>query len=117
MDINLRIKQLLEKRKRTQDDLAKEIGVSIRTMSNYLNGITNFEANQIPVIAHFLRVPVGYIFEETDIQNLLIEPEFLYDSKKECELCKSKDKTIAALEENINLLKGQIEYLKTKIEN
>jgi len=117
MDIYLRIKQLMEKRGKSQEELGTALGVTSKTAHNYLNGNTKLEASQIPVIAHFLRVPVGYIFEETDIQNLLIEPEFLYDSKKECELCKSKDKTIAVLEENINLLKGQIEYLKSKIEN
>jgi transcriptional regulator with XRE-family HTH domain len=111
MDINLKIKQLLEKRKRTQDELAKAIGVSLKTISNYLNGITNIEANKIPDVARFLKVPVSYFFEDTDMQNLLIEPDSTYE-RKDCEICKSKDKTIAALEENIVLLKGQIEFLK-----
>ena len=107
----------MEKRGKSQEELGTALGVSSKTAHNYLNGNTKLEANQIPIIARFLRIPVSYLFEESDIQNLLIEPDFLYETKKDCELCKSKDKTIAALEENIELLKGQIDFLKKQVEN
>jgi len=112
MDIHLRIKQLVEKRGKSQEELANVLGVTPKTAHNYLNGHTKIEANQIPVIAKFLRVPSSYLFDnDLDLNTILSEPEYNY-GKIDCDLCKQKDKTIAALEENIQLLKGQIEYLQ-----
>ena len=111
MDIDLRIKELVEKQRKTQDEFANAIGVSSKVAHYILNGKTKIEAHQLPLIANFLKVPIKYFYEDIDLNNVLKEPEFVFE-KTDCELCKSKDKTIAALEENIVLLKGQIEFLK-----
>jgi transcriptional regulator with XRE-family HTH domain len=115
-NIYLNIKKILKRKRITQKELAEGFELSENMMTNYLTGRTRILAEQIPLFAKLLRASYDDLFNWKDL-NTLEEPMLDYDTNTDYKaLCNQKDETIKAKDESINLLKGQIEYLKSKIE-
>lgn len=57
----LRIRELREDKNLTQAQLAKEIGVNWRTISNYENGIREPNLETIEKFCKFFEVTAGYL--------------------------------------------------------
>lgn len=113
METYLIIKEIAQRKKIEQKELASAFNVSENQMSNYLTGRTKILADHIPVYAKLLRVPVERLFSNEIDLKILEEPVSEYELN-DCKLCKSKDKTIEAQQEIIDLLKNQIENLTKK---
>ncbi len=83
----LKIKELLKKKNLTQRDFAKELDVTLTTVSNYLTKKTKIDIETFIKISKVLGVPMGYFFED----NLV--------NTKEVELLKNR---ITELEDKLN---------------
>lgn len=111
MEIHLRVKELLERRRMTQQELGDALKVTSKTAFNYLNGRTKIYADQIPEIAMFLRVPITSLFQNDEDLNTLINeplPDYVLNNSN----CKDKDILIESQQETIKLLKQRIEMLE-----
>lgn len=124
MDIALRIKYLLSRKKLEQKDLAKALNVSPKTAHNYLNGHTKITADQIPQIAIFLKVPIEYLFKDDsskpypEVDDKLTEAnDTPPDYSDKPETCKNPEciKRIKELEEDKRRLQDFNDLLKEKI--
>jgi len=107
LDKLLKIKTLLTEKKLTQQDFANKIGVSKPTVINIFNGRSKIDIDLIEKIAEVLSVPVGYFFEGGEVQV----------KRKEdgnCETCRDKERIIAGLERENELLREINEGLKNK---
>lgn len=117
-DIYKRIKEIAERKKIQQKEIAESLGVGTNTVNNWFQGNTSMKAEQIPLIARVLRVPISSIFDPKEDLLTLEEPLKDYTRNHDSDaLLKQKDETIQAKDETISLLKGQIEYLKSKLES
>jgi transcriptional regulator with XRE-family HTH domain len=98
----LEIKQKRKELGLKQEDLAKKLGVSVKTISNYENG---------EVIPESKKELLHSILSKKE-ENVLNEPNAIYTSKKEIiknleSEIKLKDKIIKLLEEKIELTEKQ----------
>lgn len=58
----------------TQNDISKEIKVTIQQVQKYESGVNRVAAGKLFEIANFLKVPIGYFFDKGD-KNETIENE------------------------------------------
>ena len=56
-----RIKNLREKEGISQDQLAKKLGVNLRTLQRWESGETSIRTKNATKIANFFKVPVSYL--------------------------------------------------------
>lgn len=71
-----RIRELREDRDLRQIDVAKQVGIDQRTLSNYENGTTNPDSFAIIKLAEFFGVTCDYLLGVTE-RNLLNSDEVL----------------------------------------
>ena len=76
MDLQRRIKDLIEDRDITQKQLAKELGITESTMSGYLTGKARIPAWLVEQCAQYFRVTTDYLYGLTDEtrQTLALSP-------------------------------------------
>ena len=112
-----KIKNILSDKGWTQEILADKVGITLRSLQNYLNK-NSCNTDDLEKIATALGVHVGYFFEEetappqergvlptteTDVNQLLKDLESL---KRELE---SKNELLKSKDEIISLLKSKLE--------
>lgn len=114
MEMYLKIKELLEQRRMTQQEFGEALNVTSQTAFNYLNGRTKITADIVPEIAKFLRVPITSLYKSSDelntMENMVNEP--LPDYVLNNANCKDKDILIESQQETIKLLKQRIAMLE-----
>ena len=66
-----RIKNLREKKEISQEQLAKILGVNLRTLQRWESGETSIRTKNATRIANFFEVPVGYLLGYSSIPPLL----------------------------------------------
>lgn len=66
-----RIKNLREKEEISQEQLAKILGVNLRTLQRWESGETSIRTKNATRIANFFKVPVGYLLGYSSIPPLL----------------------------------------------
>lgn len=108
-----KIKEIAERKKIQQKDIALGMEVGINTVNNWFQEKTSMKAEQVPQIARILRVPISSLFDQTEDLKTLEEPLVEYGAKA---LLEQKDETIKAKDEIIEMLKGQVDFLKTQLE-
>lgn len=104
MRIGLKLKEILKEKKLLQNEFAKMIGVTENTVSNWIKG-GNITVTNLENICKALNIPINY-FEEDGILLVAEEPESPY--RKKCEMCEVKNKLIAALELNNQMLLNEL---------
>lgn len=62
----MRLKELREKKKITQQKLAIELNMSQNTISRYENGIREADYKSLIAIADYFNVSIDYLLERTD---------------------------------------------------
>ena len=63
----IRLKELREEKELTQSQLAKEIGINRRTLSNYETGAREPDIQTIKKLCDFFEVTAGYLLGFEDI--------------------------------------------------
>lgn len=104
MRIDVKLKEILAEKKLNQKDLAKLSKVSENSVSSWIGG-GNISLFNLEKICKALNVPINY-FEEDGILLVAEEPGTPY--RKKCEMCEVKDKLIAALELNNQMLLNEL---------
>lgn len=72
-----RLKELRQQQKKSQEDVAKEIGISTKTISRWENGETNIKNDKAQQLADYFNVPVGYLLGFTDWSDTFNDKENL----------------------------------------
>lgn len=104
----------MEQRKFEQSELAKALNVTPKTAHNYLNGHTKLYADQLPLIAKFLRVPIERLFDESVDLQTLEEPIVEYGLNTDYKIvCQQKDEIIKSKDDLIETLKADVAHLRS----
>lgn len=74
MNIGNKIKELRKKRRITQEELAKSIGISFQAVSKWENGITLPDITLVPMIASYFGVSMDELFDY-NLQKIEVEIE------------------------------------------
>lgn len=108
MDIGEKIKILREKKKKTQLDIAKFLGVTYQTIYKYEKGIAIPPADAIIKLAEYFNVTTDYLLGKTDIKQTINEPiEIAASMKDKADLSEMSDKDKAYILDLIERLKGK----------
>lgn len=67
VEIGRRIKQLRAERGMSQSALAAHMGVTFQQIQKYESGSNRVSAAALAEIAKYLRVPVGYFFDDVEV--------------------------------------------------
>lgn len=105
MFIGLKLRKILEEKKLTQKALADLIGSNTTSVQNWCQDDVEIKLNNLHKICKALNVPITY-FEEGETMSIVEESESPY--RKKCEMCEVKDKLIAALELNNQMLLNEL---------
>ncbi len=70
----LKLKELVKRKKLQHKELGTLLGVSDRTVLNYLTERTKIDVETIYKFSQILEVPVGYFFDQTD--NSIIKGDY-----------------------------------------
>lgn len=68
-DNRARIKDLMKQNKVTQTRLAEHVGCSVSTISRYINGSLDLDAEKMTLIAQFFHVSTDFLLGETNTPN------------------------------------------------
>jgi putative transcriptional regulator len=63
----MNVRKVIGKRnesKLTQEEMAKKLGISLRSYSNKENGKTDFTASELIKISEITKTPISYFFED-----------------------------------------------------
>lgn len=76
-ELGLRLKKARENKGLSQEDLAAEVGLDQRAISEIENGKRKMSVLELPAIAEVLDVPIIYFFEDilssSDLDNVLLQ--------------------------------------------
>ena len=67
-DIGAKIRWVRQQRAMSQTDLAKTLKLSFQQVQKYEKGTNHVSAVRLHQIAHLLGVPMGYFFEDLDVE-------------------------------------------------
>ncbi len=59
--MNTRLKEIIEAKDISRKQIAKDLGIERRTLDNYINGVTQMNAELIVKMAIYLKVPTDYL--------------------------------------------------------
>lgn len=63
-DIAGTVRAELARQRKTQSDLQNQLGISRHSLYRRLNGESHFDARELVIVAHFLGLTVGELFNE-----------------------------------------------------
>jgi transcriptional regulator with XRE-family HTH domain len=101
MNIYLRIKELARKKRITYKEFAEALNVTEIQVTNYLNGRSKIIADQIPVFAKILKVPIEDLFRENGSDKSKSKSFDVTKSQDDtyyCPECIKKEKRLKELE-------------------
>lgn len=100
-------------------DLAKELGCSAQILSETMNGRMKVQLEMLQNIFIKYRISYDFIFknQEPIVNDGIVTFKDCFEKDQSCKLCNEKDKTIAALHDNVELLKERVSDLKQKLSN
>lgn len=61
-----RLRQLRKENKSSQEDIAKKVNISVKTVSRWENGETTIKQDKAQALADFFGVPIGYLLGYED---------------------------------------------------
>ena len=123
--MRLIIKEIREQKKMTQDEIVSLCGIKKRTYVDYENGKSDIPFSKLQLIATALNVsffdlfdnkPTNYEFK-SDIIAVVEQSKPLYGMKTENSIEKAQQKTIAILEQVVEELREDKNFLKSVIDN
>ena len=117
MEFSANIKYLRKLKKLTQDDLAKELGLTNTALSNWEQGISTPDVTVSLKLSNIFGVSLNDLLIN-DIRNgrslEVIEDKSAYRATPKCDLCTQKDETIEVLKLLTKTQAKQIELLSSR---
>lgn len=100
MSIYNNIREIAERRKIQQKDIAELMNVSTNTVNNWFLGKNSMKAEQVPIIAKILHVSIDAIFNE-NIEQIVKAEDVEAEYHRKCPKCEEKDKKIIELQNKL----------------
>jgi transcriptional regulator with XRE-family HTH domain len=75
MDIGQKINDLISKKKLTKSKVASDLGIARNTLNDYISGTTKISAEDIYRLSVHYGVPVGYFFDEIQMEDIPNKPK------------------------------------------
>ncbi|MBM6830352.1 helix-turn-helix transcriptional regulator [Anaerotignum lactatifermentans] len=66
MLVNIEVERV--RNQMTKEELAKEIGITLKTYYNWINGVTAIPSTKLQKMAKFFGVKMEYLLEESEVE-------------------------------------------------
>jgi len=105
------IKNLMDKKKLTQDEISQMIGKNRNTITNYFTGKTKIDVDTLEDVAKALEVPVSYFFEDKEDVKKIIN-----NTNGNIQVGQNNKSTAKTESEALAVCRKEVEWLKKEVE-